>query len=310
MAYFYVDPKTGAPTTRPPSFGRSGGDMGGLDFGQSFSFDAQMPEAPSVSIDFDKEAYRESIVAPAEQARKDATLEAVQQARATAAMTGRPSGDIESKILQGSVRQAGATSAAASQAAEEAGLKAEVSEAQLAMEQYRVDVQKAVAQQELKVKAWSLMEQIKADYTKLRMLQNHERTLLHDRLGFEAGEAEANRRHDMELKMFELQSGMSMLKFKEENANLRTMAGFAQDERESLRDHSYKMQYLDSWRQLEGMKTLYDWRSTFGRASLYTRPKAARTEPGQPNEMDYGKNWWEISPETEGYNPWANLVMP
>ena len=107
MPYFYVDPKTGGMTTKPPSSGPGFGDLdagGGMDFGNMFNFD--FPKAPDINVDFDKEAYRESIVAPAEQARKDATLEAIQQSRATAAMTGRPAGDLESEILQGSVKQA------------------------------------------------------------------------------------------------------------------------------------------------------------------------------------------------------------
>lgn len=291
MPYFYVDPKTGAPTTKPPSM--TGGEMGGLDFGGEFNFgDVQMPEAPAPSINFDKEAYRESIVAPAEQARKDATLEAIQQASATAAYTGRPAGDVQAEILGMSTRQAGATSAQAAGAAEEAGLKASVAEADLAMQKYQVDVQRAVAQQELKVRAWSVMQDIQSKYKMLRLQLDNERAMLNDRLGFEAGEAEANRRTEMEMKMFEIQSGMAMLQFKEDNANMRAEAGLAADEREALRDHAYKMQYLDAWRTIQGMKTLYEWRTGFGRGSLYTRTTPTEPEANQPTNQ--GTNWYDI----------------
>lgn len=293
MPYFYLDER-GQMTTRPPG-GSGGGGFGDLNFGGELNFDVEMPEPPEISVDFDKEAYRESIVAPAEQARKDATLEAIQQARATAAMTGRPAGDVEADILGESVKQAGRTSAEAAKATEEAGLRAEVSESQLAMQKYQVDVQKAIAQQELKLKFWSFRQELKSKFIMLRMQLDNERSMLIDRLGFEAGEAEANRRHQMEMQMFEIQSGMSMLKLKEDHADMRAVAGLAADERESLRDHSYRMQYLDAWRKIEGMKTLLDWRQNFGRASVYTRPKAGQpSPPPQPQEdYDYGMNWWE-----------------
>jgi hypothetical protein len=253
-----------------PDIQAGGMDFGGeMDFGDMFDFG--FPEAPTPTIDFDKEAYRESIVAPAEQARKDATLEAVQQARATAAHIGRPAGDVESQILQESVKQAGVTSAEAARTAEEAGLKVGVTQAQLDMQAYQIKTQQAIAKTQLKMQAWSKLKEIESSFRMLSMQLSNERSMLHDRLGFEAGEAEANRRHDMEMKMFELQTGMSMLQFKEDKADLRAMAGLAADERESLRDHSYKMQYLDAWRTLQGMDLLYKWRTGFGRGSLYTR---------------------------------------
>jgi len=266
-------------------------DFGGeMDLGDMFNFD--FPEAPTPTIDFDKEAYRESIVAPAEQARKDATLEAVQQSRATAAMTGRPAGELGAEILAESVKQAGVTSATAAKATEEAGLKVGLTQAQLDMQAYQIKTQQAIAKTQLKVQAWSVLQSIRADYTKLRMQLNAERSMLHDRLGFEAGEAEANRRHDMEVKMFELQSGMSMLQFKEDRADLRAMAGLAADERESLRDHSYRMQYLDAWRTIQGMDLLYKWRTGFGRGSLYQREPAAPEQPLAPEPYaPLGSEW-------------------
>ncbi len=260
--------------------------------GEDFDFDVAggIEGIPAQQVDFDKEKYYQSIVAPAEAARRDATTEAVQTGRALSAHTGRAPGELESEILAGSIRQAGATSAAASQAAEEAGLEVEkIEQADLARR-----TQASIAQGQLKFGAWQTRAKISADFKMLRMKINSEEKMLTTRLGFERGQAEANRRSAYDIEMFKINAGMEMLKFKEESANLRTAAGLAMDEREATRMHAYRMEYMDRMSKIQSMNSIKNWVDMYGRMRQVQGA-------GMEGEMGIMEQTWEPTETSEDW---------
>lgn len=286
-------------------WGRGGGfgseDGGGGDlFGiEPFDFDVAggIENIPAQQIDFDKEAYYQSIVAPAEAARRDATTEAVQTGRALSAHTGRAPGDLESEILAGSIRQAGATSAAAAQASEEAGLEVEkIEQADLARR-----TQASIAQGQLREGAWAVMANIKSSYAMMKSTQRHQSQMLTRQLGHDRAMAEMNRRTSYDVEMFKINAGMEMLKYKEDAADLRAAAGLAMGERESVRNQAYRMEYLDRMSKIQSMDSIRKLLDQFGRAAqFYNQPQGPvmMGDDGggyQPWETDYG-----------GYDPYAS----
>lgn len=283
---------------------------GGGDFQmEPFDFDVAggIEGIPAQQIDFDKEKYYQSIVAPAEAARRDATTEAIQSGRAISAQAGRPPGDLESQILAGSIREAGATSATAARAAEEAGLEVgKIEQADLARR-----TQAAVAQGQLRMGAWQVLTNIKARFREMRATHAHQSRLLTQQLGHDRAMAEMNRRTTYDVEMLKINSGMEMLKFQEESANLRVAAGLVMGERESMRSQAYRMEYLDRMSKIQSMSVIRDWIKRFGVSAQLTMREDSEMMGGGagPGEepLDQGQNWWEIDPETQGYNPWQNL---
>ena len=293
--------------------GGGGGDMGFDGFGggmESFDFDIAggIENIPAQKIDFNKEAYVQSIIAPAEAARRDATVEAVASGRAISAQSGRPPGDLESEILAGSIRQAGETSALATKAGEEAGLQVE------ALEQQDLSrrTQAAVAQGQLKMGAWQVLTNIKARFQEMRANHAQQSKLLTRQLGHDRAMAEMNRRVVYDTEMLKINSGMEMLKFQEDSLNLRTAAGLVVGERESVRNQAYRMEYLDRMSKIQSMSVIKDWMDKFGRLSQLTMREEPEMMGGgadeiSPTDYNQGQNWWEIDPETQDYNPWRNL---
>ena len=285
---------------------------GGFEM-EPFDFDVAggIENIPAQQVDFDKEAYYQSIVAPAEAARRDATTEAIQSGRALSAHTGRAPGELESEILAGSIRQAGATSAAASQATEEAGLQVEALEQQ----DLQRRTQASIAQGQLREGAWAVLTNIKAKFAEMRANHSHQARLLTQQLGHDKAMAEINRRTAYDIEMFKITSGMEMLKYKEDAANLRAAAGLEMSEAESQRNQAYRMEYLDRMSKIQSMSVIKNWVDQFGRMSQVTRAR----EPRLPAMMGggdaedtygYGQNWWDIEPGGEGYDPWQNLTPP
>jgi len=293
--------------------GFGGGDGGGTDFGvEPFDFDVQggIENIAPQQIDFDKETYYQSIVAPAEAARRDATTEAVQTGRALSAHTGRAPGDMESEILAGSIRQAGETSATAAKAAEEAGLEVEkIEQADLTRR-----TQASIAQGQLRMGAWQVKSKIEADYRMMKSNQSHQMAMLSRQLGAQAAQAEMTRRSAYDVEMFKINAGMEMLRYKEDSANLRAAAGLAMSEGESMRTQAYRMEYLDRMSKIQSMDSIRKLLDQYGRASQVTRydPSQPPVPPmmGGGDEMDMGTNWWDIEPGTEPYDPWQNLTPP
>lgn len=302
-------------------WGRGGGIQGygdgggGGDFGiEPFDFDVAggIENIPAQQIDFDKEKYYQSIVAPAEAARRDATTEAIQTGRALSAHTGRAPGDMESEILAGSIRQAGATSAAAAQASEEAGLEVEkIEQADLARR-----TQASIAQGQLKEGAWAVMAGIKSKYAMMKSQQRHESNMLTRQLGAQAAQAEIARRSAYDIEMFKITSGMEMLRYKEDSANLRVAAGLTAGEAENQRLQAYRMEYLDRMSKIQSMDSIRKLLDQFGRSSQVTRYDPNAVVGGQDRNwasdptMDYGQDWWDIDPGAQPYDPWQNLTPP
>ncbi len=297
--------------------GFGGGDEGG-DFGvEPFDFDVAggIENIPAQQIDFDKEAYYQSIVAPAEAARRDATTEAVQTGRALSAHTGRAPGDMESQILAGSIRQAGETSALASKAAEEAGLEVEkIEQADLTRR-----TQASIAQGQLKQGAWAVMAGIKSRWAELKSTHAHQSRMLTQQLGHDRAMAEMNRRTAYDMEMFKINSGMEMLKYKEDSASLRTAAGLAMGERENVRLQAYRMEYLDRMSKIQSMDSIRKLLDQFGRAAqFYNQPQEQAPEMmggSGISDVDYneGMDWWEADPEKDygaGWNPWGAVTPP
>lgn len=305
-------------------WGRGGGfqGYGGGDNLQiePFEFDVAggIENIPAQQVDFDKEAYVQSIVAPAEAARRDATTEAVQTGRALSAYTGRAPGDMESQILAGSIREAGETSALAAKAGEEAGLQVEALEQQDLARR----TQASIAQGQLREGAWALLTNIKARYQEMRANHSHQARMLTQQLGHDRAMAEMNRRIAYDVEMLKINSGMEMLKYREDSANLRTAAGLEMSERESQRNQAYRMEYLDRMSKIQSMSVIRNWMDQFGRMSQVTRA----TEPVMMGygggDVDYegdatvyndGMNWWEADPELDyggGWNPWGAVTPP
>jgi len=280
--------------------GGGGFGGGGTDFGiEPFDFDVAggIENIPAQQIDFDKEAYYQSIVAPAEAARRDATTEAVQTGRALSAHTGRAPGDMESQILAGSIRQAGETSALASKAAEEAGLEVEkIEQADLTRR-----TQASIAQGQLREGAWAVMAGIKSRWAEMKATHAHQSSMLTRQLGHDKAMAEMNRRSAYDIEMFKINSGMEMLKYKEDSANLRAAAGLAMGERENVRLQAYRMEYLDRMSKIQSMDSIRKMLESYGRASQVTRydPNAVTGGGGgaapatNPDVYNQGVNWWE-----------------
>jgi hypothetical protein len=297
-------------------WGRGGGFGGGGDdegaFGiEPFDFDVAggIENIPAQQIDFDKEKYYQSIVAPAEAARRDATTEAVATGRALSAHTGRAPGDMESEILAGSIRQAGATSALAAGEAEKAGLEVEkIEQADLARR-----TQASIAQGQLREGAWAVMAGIKSKFAMMKSQQRHDMSMLTRKLGHDRAMAEVNRRTAYDVEMFKINAGMEMIRYKEDSFNLRAAAGLAMDERESQRNQAYRMEYLDRMSKIQSMDSIRNFLESFGRASQVTRydPNAATQAPvSDPDTYNSGQNWWDIDPGSQPYDPWQNLTPP
>ncbi len=279
-------------------FGNGGGD----DFGiEPFDFDVAggIENIPAQKIDFDKEAYYQSIVAPAEAARRDATTEAVASGRALSAHTGRAPGDLESEILAGSIRQSGETSALASKAAEEAGLEVEkIEQADLTRR-----TQASIAQGQLKMGAWQVMSQIKANFAMMKSQQAHDFRMLNRQLGAQAAQAEMNRRSAYDIEMFKINSGMEMLRYKEDSANLRAAAGLAAGEAENTRLQAYRMEYLDRMSKIQSMDSIRKLLESFGRASQVTRadPNQMMGDDGGYEVPPWGSEVYDITDDRGGY---------
>jgi hypothetical protein len=300
-------------------WGRGGAIQGfgaedGGGFGvEPFDFDVAggIENIPAQQIDFDKEAYYQSIVAPAEAARRDATTEAVASGRALSAHTGRAPGDMESEILAGSIRQAGATSAHAAGEAEKAGLEVEkIEQADLTRR-----TQASIAQGQLKEGAWAVMANIKARYAEMKANHAHASAMLTRQLGAQKAEAEMNRRSAYDIEMFKINSGMEMLKYKEDSANLRVAAGLAMGEAESVRMQAYRMEYLDRMSKIQSMDSVRKLLDQFGRASqFYNQPQKTPEMMGgsgiSGTDYNQGTDWWDIEPGSEPYDPWQNLTPP
>ncbi len=279
------------------------GGFGGLNI-PDFDFDVAggIENIPAQQIDFDKEKYYQSIVAPAEAARRDATTEAIASGRALSAHTGRAPGDLESDILAGSIRQAGETSALASKAAEEAGLEVEkIEQADLTRR-----TQASIAQGQLREGAWAVMAGIKSKFAMMKSSQAHDWKMLNAKLGHDRALAEMNRRSVYDIEMFKINSGMEMLKYKEDSANLRASAGLAMGEAENVRLQAYRMEYLDRMSKIQSMDSIRKLLESYGRASQVTRWDPTMMGGG---DADYegdasvyneGQNWWE-NPQETGY---------
>lgn len=245
-----------------------GGGGGGVSDYSVPDIQSEVSRIPmaEINIDVDAEKYASAIKAGAMGTMREAVREGYGEIKATAAETGRAPGEGISALAGEYARGAADIGAQAAKAGEEFSLQAQVESERLkAAERARITNQ-AIAQAQLKWRATELKETIKAQYNMLSQKLAAEREMLQTRLGFEAGQAEANRRAQRSLEEFRVNAELSALRLKEEQTNLRFAAGL-DVQKDQLALESQKLSLLDRSAKLQATQAIYDWTNEYGRAA-------------------------------------------